>query len=121
MMASIMDQNGLDDLILRDFVHDFYSKIRRDTVLGPIFDAHITDWQPYLNRMAGVWSSVALLTGRCPGRPVPVQTPLQIDEMHFDRWLGLFCKTARVGDCPWRHARRSGAIRSDRFWRSGAP
>lgn len=36
MMASIMDQNGLDDLILRDFVHDFYSKIRRDTVLGPI-------------------------------------------------------------------------------------
>jgi hemoglobin len=63
-------------------------------VLGPIFAARIADWQPHLERMVAFWSSVALMTGRYHGRPVPAHTPLPIGGAHFQRWLGLFRETA---------------------------
>ena len=94
MTAAIMAETGLDELVLRDLVHSFYGKIRRDAVLGPIFAARIADWGPHLERMVAFWSSVALMTGRYHGRPVPAHTPLPIDRAHFQRWLGLFRETA---------------------------
>ena len=92
--ASIMAETGLDEGTLHELVHGFYGKVRRDPVLGPIFDARITDWEPHLERMVAFWSSVALMTGRYHGRPVPAHTSLPIHGAHFDRWLGLFRKTA---------------------------
>lgn len=95
MTAAIMAETGLDEEILRDLVHSFYDKVRRDAVLGPIFAARISDWDPHLERMVAFWSSVALMTGRYHGRPVPAHTPLPIHGAHFERWLGLFRETAR--------------------------
>ena len=95
MTAAIMAETGLDEDVLRDLVHSFYAKVRRDAVLGPIFAARISDWDPHLERMVAFWSSVALMTGRYHGRPVPAHTPLPIDGAHFQRWLGLFRETAR--------------------------
>ena len=95
MTAAIMAETGLDEGILRDLVHSFYAKVRRDAVLGPIFAARISDWDPHLERMVAFWSSVALMTGRYHGRPVPAHTPLPIHGAHFERWLGLFRETAR--------------------------
>lgn len=92
--AAIMAETGLNEDVLRDLVHSFYEKVRRDAVLGPIFAARIADWGPHLERMASFWSSVALMTGRYHGRPVPAHTPLPIDGAHFERWLGLFRETA---------------------------
>jgi hemoglobin len=43
MTAAIMAETGLDEDILRDLVHSFYATVRRDTVLGPVFAARITD------------------------------------------------------------------------------
>ncbi len=95
MTAEIMAKTGLDDEVLRRLVHAFYAKIQNDPVLGPIFAERITDWGPHLDRMVAFWSSVALMTGRYHGRPVPAHTPLPISAAHFDRWLGLFRETAR--------------------------
>lgn len=95
MTAAIMAETGLDEDVLRDLVHSFYAKVRRDAVLGPIFAARISDWDPHLERMVAFWSSVALMTGRYHGRPVPAHTPLPIHGAHFERWLGLFRETAR--------------------------
>jgi hemoglobin len=95
MTAAIVTETGLDEGILRDLVHSFYDKVRRDAVLGPIFAARITDWGPHLERMVAFWSSVALMTGRYHGRPVPAHTPLPIDGAHFERWLALFRETAQ--------------------------
>ncbi len=95
MTAAIMAETGLDEVILRDLVHSFYDKVRRDAVLGPIFAARIEDWGPHLERMVAFWSSVALMTGRYHGRPVPAHTPLPIHGAHFERWLGLFRETAQ--------------------------
>lgn len=95
MTAAIMAETGLDEDVLRDLVHSFYAKVRRDAVLGPIFAARISDWDPHLERMVAFWSSVALMTGRYHGRPVPAHTPLPIHGAHFERWLGLFRETAQ--------------------------
>ncbi len=94
MTAAIMGETGLDEQLLRDLVHSFYEKVRDDPVLGPIFDARIKDWGPHLDRMVAFWSSVALMTGRYHGRPVPAHTPLPIEGAHFRRWLALFRETA---------------------------
>ncbi|MDF1855892.1 group III truncated hemoglobin [Pseudooceanicola sp.] len=94
MTATIMAETGLDEAVLRKLVHGFYDKVRRDPMLGPIFAARIVDWGPHLERMVAFWSSVALMTGRYHGRPVPAHTPLPIGPMHFERWLTLFRETA---------------------------
>lgn len=91
----LMADTGLDEDMLHDLVHRFYGKVRRDPTLGPIFAARIADWEPHLDRMVAFWSSVALMTGKYHGRPVPAHTPLPIDAAHFDRWLELFRETAR--------------------------
>lgn len=99
MTQEIMDRTGLDEQVLRDLVHRFYAKIRADAVLAPIFAARIADWEPHLERMAAFWSSVALMTGRYHGAPVPAHTPLPVTWAHFERWLGLFRETAHE-TCP---------------------
>src|SRR6056297_1646629 len=95
MTEAVMAETGLDEHVLRDLVHGFYGKVRRDPALGPIFEARIDDWGPHLERMVAFWSSVALMTGRYHGRPVPAHTPLPIGPAHFDRWLRLFRQTAQ--------------------------
>ena len=95
LTAAIRATTGLDDTVLRTLVHGFYAKARNDAVLGPIFAARITDWDPHLERMVAFWSSVALMTGRYHGRPVPAHTPLPIGAAHFERWLQLFRETAQ--------------------------
>ncbi|MCQ0972208.1 group III truncated hemoglobin [Paracoccus sp. TK19116] len=95
LTAALVAETGLTDDVLRDLVHAFYAKVRSDPVLGPIFAARITDWGPHLARMVAFWSSVALMTGRYHGRPVPAHVMLPINGEHFERWLGIFRETAR--------------------------
>lgn len=93
--ADLMAQTGLNDVILTRLVHSFYDSIRSDPLLGPVFAARITDWAPHLERMTEFWSSVALMTGRYHGAPIPKHLPLPVEQEHFDRWLLLFGQTAR--------------------------
>lgn len=94
MTRALMAETGLDEQILCELVHRFYDKVRDDVVLGPIFDAHISDWGPHLQRMVAFWSSVALMTGRYHGAPVPAHASLPVGWSHFERWLSLFRQTA---------------------------
>ena len=93
--AELMDRTGLDEALLSELVHRFYGKVRGDAVLGPIFAARIDAWEPHLERMVAFWSSVALMTGRYHGAPVPKHANLPVDWSHFERWLTLFRETAR--------------------------
>ena len=94
MTAEIMARTGLDEDKLTELVHRFYDKVRADAVLGPIFAARISDWGPHLDRMVAFWSSVALMTGRYHGAPVPAHVGLPVEWAHFERWLALFRETA---------------------------
>ena len=92
--AALMEETGLDEAILHNLVHRFYDKVRADEVLEPIFVARITDWGPHLERMVAFWSSVALMTGRYHGAPMPAHANLPVTWAHFSRWLDLFRQTA---------------------------
>lgn len=76
-------------------VHAFYSRVRQDAGLGPIFDAHVDDWDRHLARMVDFWSSLLLRTGRFTGTPMPRHVALPgLNADLFRRWLELFRETA---------------------------
>lgn len=93
--AELIARTGLDEVLLTELVYLFYDRVRADTVLGPIFAARIEDWGPHLERMVSFWSSVALMTGRYHGAPVPKHADLPVSWAHFERWLALFRETAQ--------------------------
>lgn len=79
-------------------VDDFYTAIRNDERLGPVFNAVIKDnWPAHLDRMKGFWRSVMLKTDEYDGRPVPAHMAIpDLHEDDFRLWLTLFEKTART-------------------------
>ena len=85
----------IDEALIRALVHGFYSAVRDDALIGPIFAARITDWDEHLAIMCDFWSGVALTTGRYKGRPMQKHVPLGLEPEHFERWLELFEATAQ--------------------------
>lgn len=94
-IAELEQQSGIDQAMIERLVRGFYERIQQDALLGPIFAAKITDWEPHLQRMFAFWSSVTLATGSYSGQPMAKHMHLPIDARHFDRWLSLFNRTAR--------------------------
>jgi hemoglobin len=94
VVADITARTGISEAMIERLVRSFYARIRADEMLAPIFDARIRDWEPHLQQMCAFWSSVALMSGRYHGAPMPKHLPLPIDAAHFDRWLALFEATA---------------------------
>lgn len=95
LTEEIRAETGIDEPMIASLVDAFYARVRADPLLGPVFDARITDWEPHLQQMRLFWSSVALMSGVYHGRPMPKHLPLPVDAVHFDRWLELFEATAR--------------------------
>lgn len=92
----------LDEQMIHDVVHDFYDEIRKDNLLGPVFNGTIAphDWPRHLMKMCDFWSSLMLRSGRYDGRPLPPHLALpELGEEHFRRWLGLF-RTTVQNLCP---------------------
>jgi len=79
---------------ISNLVDRFYAKVRRDEVIGPIFNAMIDDWPFHLAKLKDFWSTVMLRTGRYKGDPMMAHLPLPLDPEHFHRWLTLFAETA---------------------------
>jgi truncated hemoglobin YjbI len=65
------------------------------SLIGPVFESKVQDWDAHIGRLCTFWSSVALMSGRYHGQPMTVHLPLPIDTPHFDRWLEIFAATAR--------------------------
>ena len=79
---------------VHDLVHAFYARVRGDTQLGPIFDAHVHDWDTHLARMVDFWSSALRGTARFRGAPMPKHIALPgLSADLFRRWLTLFGAT----------------------------
>lgn len=97
--AEIAARTGIDEAMIERLVRRFYARADADDLLGPIFAAHVADWDAHIARMCAFWSSVALMTGRYHGQPMQAHMPLPIGAEHFDRWLSLFEETARE-TCP---------------------
>jgi hemoglobin len=77
-------------------VHAFYERVRQDPVLGPIFNAHVDDWDHHLAKLVDFWSTILRRTGRrFTGTPMPKHVALPgLTADLFQRWLTLFRETA---------------------------
>jgi hemoglobin len=86
---------GVTEPMIRDLVHAFYARVRRDPELGPIFNREIDDWDAHLSKLVDFWSSVMLMSARFKGRPMAAHAAVgDITTGHFARWLSLFAETA---------------------------
>lgn len=86
---------GIDDAYVSLLVETFYARVRKDPVLGPVFDTAIGDnWDHHLAKMKDFWASVAFNAGRYSGTPVPKHQALSgVETEDFDIWLRLFRET----------------------------
>ena len=77
-------------------VPTFYDRVRKDPLLGPIFDGAISDWPHHLAKLKDFWSSVMLTSGRYKGQPMAahVRHERHMSPAAFERWLKLWCETS---------------------------
>jgi hemoglobin len=71
-------------------IRTFYADVRQHAVLGPIFNAQITDWEQHLTKITEFW---ALQTGgrsQYRGGFGGAHLPLDLKPEHFQHWLSLW-------------------------------
>lgn len=95
-----MKSTTVTEASIRELVDAFYTKVRKDGLLSPVFvqaiGANDDDWKGHLEQMYSFWSSIILGTGRYQGNPLQKHQALPaFDAVLFDRWLSLFAETAR--------------------------
>ena len=83
---------SLDDI--KKLVDTFYEKVRKDELIGPIFNKRIQDrWPHHLEKMYAFWQTVLLGEHTYTGSPFPPHANLPVDKSHFEQWLKLFRQT----------------------------
>jgi hemoglobin len=101
------DIANLDDIKL--LVDTFYGKVQNDSLIGPIFNGVIKNWQPHLEKMYTFWQTVLLQEHTYFGSPFPPHAKLPVSAEHFERWLTLWRATVdsffegpKADDAKWR-------------------
>lgn len=82
-------------------VNAFYAKIRRDELLGPIFNKHIAEgqWPEHIEKLTDFWVGnlfgVRIFKGNPAMKHVMVDQGQKqtIEQLHFDQWLQLWFET----------------------------
>jgi len=104
----LADINTLEDIQL--LVNTFYSRVRENELLGPIFNEKIGDkWPEHLEKMYRFWQTVLLEVHTYSGSPFPPHAKLPVSQEHFDNWLKLWHGTIdeffageKAEDAKWR-------------------
>ncbi|MCV0382631.1 MAG: group III truncated hemoglobin [Erythrobacter sp.] len=93
----MMDIGVVSEAEIAQVVPAFYAKVRKDPMLGPIFNDAIADWPEHLEKLQAFWSSVMLASGRYKGQPMRahVKHATRITPAAFARWLELWGETTR--------------------------
>ena len=102
---------SIDDIKI--LVDAFYSKVREDEKLGPIFDRVIKDrWPEHMEKMYRFWQTVLLDDHTYYGNPFMPHADLPVQREHFERWIELFHQTLdvhfegeRAEEAKWRSSK----------------
>ncbi len=91
--ATKPDLQGRADI--ERLVNAFYERVRRDELLGFIFDEVAgIDWSAHLPKMFAFWETVLFRSGGYAGNPLAAHARLvpltTMGRPQFDRWLALF-------------------------------
>ncbi|HET7680934.1 MAG TPA: group III truncated hemoglobin [Xanthobacteraceae bacterium] len=87
---------GLTEPLIRKVIDSFYEKVRRDEVLGPVFNDAIGDhWEAHIERIVLFWLTVTQLgTGYQSRNFMPAHLHNKaIRAELLPRWLKLFRET----------------------------
>ncbi|WP_343021612.1 group III truncated hemoglobin [Flavobacterium sp. PL12] len=91
-MTTLTDITNLDDIKL--LVDTFYSKVQKDTFIGPIFNEKIGNgWPDHLEKMYRFWQTILLEVHSYSGSPFPPHKQLPVAKEHFKRWMEIFTET----------------------------
>ncbi|CAN0593913.1 unnamed protein product [Ectocarpus sp. 12 AP-2014] len=91
-------------------VRTFYAKIRKEEVLGPIFNNSITDWDSHLELLTNFWETQLFLKRTYHGNLVTAHQEVDekmnhtITSEHFGLWLNLWFETIDelfTGETAW--------------------
>ncbi|MDH2328828.1 group III truncated hemoglobin [Cereibacter sp. SYSU M97828] len=75
-------------------VAQFYARVRKDALLGPVFMAHVDDWPAHESRIAAFWRNAILHDRAYDGSPMMAHRRAgDVTPDHFPRWLALFDAT----------------------------
>ncbi|WP_109439153.1 group III truncated hemoglobin [Aquimarina sp. AU119] len=91
------DIRSRDDVYL--LITSFYSKIREEPTLGPLFNHVIQDWDAHLERLTDFWETNLLFVAKYKGNPIKVHQEVDqvfkgtITEKHFGIWLNIWIET----------------------------
>lgn len=79
----------------RVLVNTFYTRVRADPLLAPVFASRIPDagWPAHLERMAAFWYTVLFGVPMFHGDPRGKHADLPITWGHYERWLSLWAST----------------------------
>lgn len=107
-MTDKADIQSLEDIQL--LVNSFYTAVRNNELLGPIFNERIGDrWPEHLEKMYRFWQTVLLEDHTYFGSPFPPHAQLPVEQTHFDTWLQLWHRTVdsyftgkKADEAKWR-------------------
>lgn len=118
------DINTREDVYL--LVSSFYTKVRKDNLLGPIFNTAIKDWDEHLDRLTTFWETSLFMTRKLEQKYIgnPMEAHVKVDrdnnnsitELHFGVWLNLWYQTidelfvGEYADVAKRRARKMGTF-----------
>ena len=86
------DITNIEDIKL--MVDTFYSNVRKDELIGSIFDEKIGDrWPEHLEKMYRFWQTILLEEHTYSGSPFPPHKQLPVEKKHFTRWMQIFTNT----------------------------
>jgi len=80
-------------------VRTFYSKIRKDALLGPIFNGIITDGETHLELLTDFWETNLFFKRKYFGNPMYAHIEVDkkvggtVNELHFGTWINLWHET----------------------------
>ena len=84
---------------VRRLVELFYAEIRKDELLGPIFNGVITDWETHEEHITDFWEGNLLWTKSYSGDPLGAHAKVDahmnhtMDSSHFGHWLNIWFDT----------------------------
>lgn len=85
--------------IIFNQVSNFYKEIRKDDILGPIFNRIVTDWENHLELITDFWMNSINFKGNYSGNPVKKHFEVDkkvnhtISQEHFAQWLKIWSET----------------------------
>lgn len=89
-------------------VKKFYAKIRKDEMLGSIFNSHIAEdeWPAHLEKLTDFWETNLFGVRKFKGNPVQKHVNVDrnlnygVEQTHFGQWLHLWFETIdELYDC----------------------